>query len=572
MKLKIWHKMIIGITIPSLIAFFGGILAYGYINDVKNRQDVVLTADDLKENVLEIRRNEKNFLLYKTIEHYDNLQDSVFTFSATIKKVSIDTKDKIGQEKLDSLKTNINSYSDRSDNLNNNFQKEITVSKKVQNEGKTLQTFISNKKHAKELSANFILDLRLLEKNYMFFRDKESAVKLNRNLLKLKNVTPMCYDCIPYIEAIRSLFKINEVSDSIINSLQDAGDNLEKITGKVSLAEREKINSYITFTQRVLLTGIILLCVLGPLFVYKTASYISSPIKRLAEIAKKISDGDITLRAPLKEKDETYTLAVSFNSMLDNLQTTQHTLKESLDLLNEKQAQLIESEKRASMGFLVAGIAHELNNPINNISLTAETIKEERKSLSDEELDGFIQDIVRQSERAHKIIDNLLDFARARKSSGMEKQDIVSIVRDSFGLIQNQLKISNIQLSKEFPDESFFINGNRSKLEQILVSIITNAVQSMNDAGTLTVKVLPDDENKNILVKISDTGKGIPEADLKNIFEPFFTTKVPGEGTGLGLAVCYTLVTEHQGEIDVESEEGVGTTFTIKMPLLDSTA
>jgi signal transduction histidine kinase len=308
------------------------------------------------------------------------------------------------------------------------------------------------------------------------------------------------------------------------------------------------------------------------MFVYKTASYISAPIKRLAEITRKISGGDITLRAPLKEQDETYSLAVSFNTMLDNLQQTQQSLKESLELLNEKQAQLVESEKRASMGFLVAGVAHEINNPLNNISLRAEIVKEEIKELSNERLSNYVQDIVIQTQRAHDIVDNLLDFARARKSADMEKQDIVRVVKDSLNLVANQLRISNIKLIREIPDRIFYVNGNRSKLEQILISIITNAIQAMKDAGMLTVSVEPDNENKRILIQISDTGKGIPETDLKNIFEPFFTTKPPGEGTGLGLAVSHTLVAEHNGEFDVESRVGEGTAFTIKLPLWEDVA
>ncbi len=562
--------MIIGITIPSLIALFGGVLTYGYINDIKNRQIILQTIDEIKESVLEIRRNEKNFLLYKNAEQFKNLNSSILDSSNSTNNISLMLADKIGLKKKNLLSTHINQYSGLINALNKNFQKEQSFSEAVRKEGRKLESSIANHKNAKELSTSFVLHIRLLEKNYMFFRDKESADKLNKSLLKLKNVTPLCYDCIPYVDAVRKLFGVYDFSDSIINDIHIIGDKLEEITGKMSFLETQKINSFISTTQRLLLIGIILLCVLGPLFVYKTASYISSPIKRLSVIANKISGGDITLRAPLKEKDETYSLAISFNSMLDNLQTTQQTLKESLDLLNEKQAQLIESEKRASLGFLVAGVAHELNNPLNNISLTAETINENAKDISAEETSNYIQDILRQSDRAHKIVNNLLDYARARKSEEMEKQDIINVVNDSFNLIRNQLKVNNIQLKKEIPDKVFFINGNRSKLEQILVSIIMNAVQSMKDSGILTVQVLPDNDT-HILIKISDTGAGIAETDLKNIFEPFYTTKAPGEGTGLGLAVCHTLVDEHKGEISVESELGAGSTFTIKIPLFVDT-
>ncbi len=563
--------MIIGISIPSLIAVLGGILTYGYTKDVKNRQAFVQIADNLKEQVLEVRRNEKNFLQFKNDEYMKSFHNAIYKLTDSANNISPKSSEDIGRRGFSILRDTLAKYSGIANELNENFREETEIAEKVKVEGRKLETITASNKTAKELSSDFILRLRLLEKTYMFYRDKESYAELNKGLLQIKNITPFCFDCIPYIDSIHTLFTKYNKSDSLIISLQTAGGKLEEITGEIADRERQKINLFITHTQNLMLIALVLLFSLGPLFVYKTASYIVAPIKRLAEITRKISGGDITLRAPLKENDETYTLAVSFNTMLDNLQKTQQSLKESLGLLNEKQAQLVESEKRASMGFLVAGVAHELNNPLNNISLRAEILEEEIKALSIDKLSDYAHDIVMQSERAHNIVDNLLDFARARKSAVMEKQNIGIVVKDSLNLVANQLIVTNIKLNEEIPDKTFYVNGNRSKLEQILISIITNAIQAMKDSGTLTVKVSPD-TNKNILIKISDTGKGIPETDLKNIYEPFFTTKPPGEGTGLGLAVTLTLVKEHKGEIDVESKVGEGTTFTIKLPLCEASA
>jgi two-component system NtrC family sensor kinase len=569
MKLKIWHKMIIGITIPSLIAVLGGILTYGYMNDIKNRQGSMRIADGLKEDVLEIRRNERNFLHYRDVEHQKSLLNAINTLTRSVNNISPNTSEKRARHGFPLLSNTREQYADLTNKLHDNFLKETEISGKVRREGERLEALVAARKQAKELSTDFVLRLRLLEKNYMFYRDKESYSDLDKSLLQIKNITPFCYGCTPYIESVRELFTVYKISDSLTESLQAAGDTLEQITEEIAVRERQEISSFIDHTQNLLLAALLLLFSLGPLFVYKTASYIVKPINRLAEITRKISGGEITLRAPLKEHDETHSLAVSFNSMLDNLQKTQQSLKESLDLLNEKQAQLVESEKRASMGFLVAGVAHELNNPLNNISLRAEIVSKEIQKFSDDKLSSYVQDIVIQSERAHKIINNLLDFARARKSAEMEKQDIVGIVNDSLNLVASQLRITNIKLNKDIPEKAFFVNGNRSKLEQVLISIITNAIQAMKDSGTLTVGVGPDNKNRNVLVKISDTGKGVPDSDIKNLFEPFFTTKPPGEGTGLGLAVSQTLVTEHKGEILVESKVGTGSTFTIKLPLCE---
>lgn len=559
--------MIVGISIPSLIAVLGALLTYGYISDVKDKQAFVQVADDMKENVLEIRRNEKNFLHFKNIDHIGSLDNAITSFSDLTGQISLEAADQIGNEELTMLKDSTLNYIEIIEKLGDNFEKETKITDRVRKEGRKLENIVATNKLAKEISTSYILRLRLLEKNYMLFRDNKSRIDLSNVLSQITNVTPFCYDCSPYIDSVRSLIEAYKQSDSLGKSLQQTGDGMEEVTNKITERERKKISAYITTTLRILLAGLVLLCILGPLFVYKTASYISAPIKRLAEIARKISDGDISLRAPLREHDETFSLAVSFNTMLDNLQHTQQSLNENIELLNEKHAQLVESEKRASMGFLVAGIAHELNNPLNNISLRASIIKDELKGFPNEQLCEFAEDIIAQSSRAHTIINNLLDFARTRKSSKMEKQDVGSIIESSINLVHNRFLVSKIKINKNLPDEPCFVNGNRSKLEQVLVSIISNAFQAMPDAGTLTLSAEPDNITKSVDIKIVDTGVGITESDIKNIFQPFFTTKPSSEGgTGLGLAISSTLIKEHNGEINVESKVGKGTSFIITLP------
>jgi signal transduction histidine kinase len=566
MHLKIWHKMIIGIAIPSCIAILGGILTYGYINDVKNRQDYVQIADDLKEHVLETRRIEKNFLHFKNEDLREQLKKAISLLTDLLYSISPETAREIGEEDISFITSSIQEYDSFIKGLFNNYLLETRITDTVRTEGRKLETFAEREELAPELSQSFILNLRRLEKNYMLFRDDQAFSQLYEGLAHLKNVMPFCIKCTPYIEAVHSLSDTYKKSAEMENELQVTGKNLEEITGTIAVRERERISSFITQTKQILLIVLILLCTLGPFFVYKTATYIVAPIKRLAEITKKISEGDMQLRAPLREHDETYSLAQSFNTMLNNLQQTHKSLEHSIDLLHEKQVQLVESEKRASIGLLVSGVAHELNNPLNNISLTAETMIEDLEELPQDDLKSYVNDIFSQCERAQNIVVNLLDFARARRSTGMEDQDIVTVVQDSISLIANQLRVNKISLKKDIPDGGLYVRGNRSKLEQIFISIMTNAIQAMEEEGTLTVIVQPDEGNRNVLIKISDTGPGIPEEELKNIFEPFFTTKAVGKGTGLGLSVSRSLVMEHKGEIEVESRPGEGTTFTIKLP------
>lgn len=559
--------MIIGITVPSLIALIGGLFTYGYINDIESREGYEKIADSLKDEVLEVRRNEKNFFHFKNNQYLDNLHNAISVLNISLNNISATTVEEIGEKDFNGLQDAIKKYPDVINLLYENYQKETKITEQVREEGRKLEAFAAKGDHAKEISNSFVLHLRLLEKNYMLFRDKKSFTELNTSLSEIKNITPLCYQCTPYLDSVKNLFENHKKSDSLVNEIQVIGNGMEEITKNISRRERERIGVFLTKTKRLLLVALILLFTVGPLLVYKTASYIVAPIKRLAVITNKIAGGDTTLRAPIREHDETYALSTSFNTMLDKLQLTHKSLEHSMQLLKAKHTQLVESEKRASMGLLVSGVAHELNNPLNNISLTAEMIIEDLNELPPDELKDNLIDILSQSLRAHNIVDNLLDFARARRSTDMEKLDIVNVVRESIKLVANQLRVNNITLNMNLPDIPFYVKGNLSKLEQIFINITVNAVQAMEETGTLDIDVMPEAGNEYILINISDTGPGIPKEDLKNIFEPFFTTKEVGEGTGLGLSVTHGLVQEHAGQIEVESEEGKGTTFKLKFPL-----
>jgi len=360
--------MIIGISIPVLLALIGGLWAYGYIDDVKKRHGYVQIAADLREDILEVRRNEKNYMHYKDAEHFRYLSVSINTFIKAINGIPPATVAEIGKSDLMLLDSTSDGYTSIIRDLHDNFQLEMQSIERVRREGKKLETLAASGEHAAGLSSIFILNLRRLEKNYMLFRDKDSLAKLDGALSQMEMIVPSCNECRSYIAAIRYLFVRYEENDSIISELQVAGNTLEDITDRIALRERQYIDTFFSKTQRLMLVALILLCTLGPLFVYRTATNIVAPIIRLTEITKKIAEGDSSVRAPIKEHDETYTLALSFNTMLDHLQLSHKSLEKSMALLREKQEEV---EKCASVGLLVSGVAHEMNDPLNNISLTA---------------------------------------------------------------------------------------------------------------------------------------------------------------------------------------------------------
>jgi two-component system NtrC family sensor kinase len=250
--------------------------------------------------------------------------------------------------------------------------------------------------------------------------------------------------------------------------------------------------------------------------------------------------------------------------LYSRLEKSHRELKISHDELEQAQRQLIQSEKLASLGQLAAGVAHELNNPLGTITLFSSMLK---KDLAhNEKWKKDINLIIQEAERAAKIVKDLLSFSRETKlKPGLV--NINSIIQDAVSLLVKRSLFRNIQVKQELESSVPTTFADPDLLKQVFFNIILNGAQAMEGSGILTIRSQPKNEGRAIEIQIEDTGKGIKEDHLSRLFDPFFTTKE--KGTGLGLALVYGIVSKHKGTIDVESELGKGTTFLIKMPVLD---
>ncbi len=232
--------------------------------------------------------------------------------------------------------------------------------------------------------------------------------------------------------------------------------------------------------------------------------------------------------------------------------------------LEKREGELLQSEKLASLGVLTSGVVHELGNPLNNISLMAQTYLSLYDMLGAEEKKTFMGDILNQSERIRKIMQNLLDFSR-QKQQELEEHDAGSLVETSIGLVINHMRLADVDLHKDIAPDLPPVFVDAPQIEQVLINLFVNAIQAMPGGGDIFVEVSHDRESDAVLIKVRDTGKGIPKDALPYVFDPFFSTKGT-KGTGLGLSVSYGILRQNKGEITVESQEGQGTTFTVKLP------
>ncbi len=233
--------------------------------------------------------------------------------------------------------------------------------------------------------------------------------------------------------------------------------------------------------------------------------------------------------------------------------------------LKQANQQLLHTAKLASVGQFVDGIAHEINNPTGIVVARADYLADTAEEMA--LAPSFREDIEvirRQANRISKIVRDLLVFSRPSVVK-MESTDLTSVVKRTLALVQPALDRRNIELHYSTADSLPPIQGDSDRLEQVFINIVNNAVDAMPTGGQLRVET-GIDHDKNVYVRFTDTGAGIDKEHLGDIFDPFFTTKGPDKGSGLGLAVSYGFIRDHNGSIDVESQPGQGSTFTVRLP------
>ena len=229
--------------------------------------------------------------------------------------------------------------------------------------------------------------------------------------------------------------------------------------------------------------------------------------------------------------------------------------------------QLWQAAKLATVGELSASIAHELNNPLATITLRIEAML--AKTPADDPRHRGLEIVGQETKRMASLVANLLQFCR-RGPDEVSTVDLPRELAESVELIQHHLRKRQVQIAQEVAADTPAIYANRQKLRQVFLNLLTNASDAMSQGGTLTLRASRSTTNNNepgVMLEFSDTGTGIPPADLDKVMEPFFTTKEEGKGTGLGLAICRRIVQEHNGSIQITSQQGKGTTVRVLLPV-----
>jgi len=415
-----------------------------------------------------------------------------------------------------------------------------------------------------------ILELRRYEKNYFltgnaihfgqmdFYLSKteNSFLNLEKEMKDILN-TSEYNQCAVALKVYHKILKHTEEA-------MDGGDSdVENLraTGAVLTAFSEKlINKKHIRIARVLRQMLIMPLAFSAGFIFlvifvmhMTREDVLKPLSLLQIAAENASKGVFDpIGHVIRKKNEVSQCIAAFNKMVVEIDAGQE--------------QLLQSRKLASIGTFTSGIAHELNNPINNISLIVDSLIEDGDTLLLAERMKLYNDLMDQAERSTEIVKNLLEFSRTDQGH-FENISLEEMIEKTQRLLKNELSIKRVKFHVGVQENLPKVRIDKSRLQQALVNLLLNGIQAMPDGGILTLTIEADPESGGIRMDVRDTGMGIQKEQLDSIFDPFFTTKKEGEGTGLGLSVTYNIIQSHNGRISVKSTLGKGTCFSIFLPV-----
>ena len=322
-------------------------------------------------------------------------------------------------------------------------------------------------------------------------------------------------------------------------------------------------------TQRNLIVMSGVAIVLGSLVVCFLVGKVTKPLRELRDSAEAVGRGDFSRRVPVRSQDECGELARVFNQMTENLKTSREQLETTVATLKSTQAQLIQSEKLSGIGQFIAGVAHELNNPLTSVLGFSELMKHAVVAPKDKH---YLDVLNKSALRCQKIVQALLSFAR-RQSPERKPTLVNELIEASVDLLQYQLRKGSVKVITRFDGELPEILVDPHQMQQVFVNLLNNARQAIEASQTEGwIRIRTETDSRRVRIIFQDNGPGISPENLARIFDPFFTTKGVGEGTGLGLSLCYGIVKEHGGVITANSRPGEGATFSIELPLTERPA
>jgi signal transduction histidine kinase len=339
--------------------------------------------------------------------------------------------------------------------------------------------------------------------------------------------------------------------------LRGLGKNLVDLSSEIVSCERDQILLIIRNLKTQLISSLGIFIFLGAFLIPFFAFKILRSLNIIQQTTLRIAKGDFRPIAVEDTHDETQRVIEAFNRMVAELE--------------HRQDQLLQAKKLSSLGTLTSGIAHQLNNPLNNISTSCQILLEDLDphiqfldADSCAMLSRMLRNIEQEVYRARDIVKGLLEFSREREFC-LSSSKLRKVVIRSIELISSQVP-PGVQILHDIPDD-LCLNIDTQRMQQVFLNLIENSLHAIGNSGgqiRIDAKIISGQE---VVITVEDTGEGIAPDELARIFDPFYTTKEVGSGTGLGLSIVYGIIQKHNGLIEVESKKNEGTRFIIRLPL-----
>jgi len=415
---------------------------------------------------------------------------------------------------------------------------------------------------------NTILEIRRYEKNFMLYGQREDYEESQAYAAKAREI-------LVRLEGNASEFGLSQEHASLKNTLtdyesqavsltpgqtipqdtrvrlRDTGKQLVDLSLQLVTHERARILNIVQSLKRQLLFSVVVFLALGGGFLFVLGRKTITALRSIEEATREIAKGRFNTIASPDSDDEVERVIGAFNHMIAELQ--------------KRQNHLVREKKLASLGVLTSGVAHQLNNPLNNISTSCQILMEEGPEADPVFTRRLLGNIDGEVARARDIVKGLLEFSRA-KDFERKPTSLAEVVERSVSLVSSQVP-AGVDITRHVT-EDITLPMDAQRMQEVFLNLLINALQAIpNKSGSINISAHTDKERSQAVITVTDTGTGIAPEDQARIFDPFFTTKEVGKGTGLGLSIVFGIVEQHQGEISVENAPGGGTSFFVRLPL-----
>ena len=551
--MKIREKIFFGVGTYIFLSAIIGVIAYHELYVIFTKLPVVNKMDDITHTIVETRRYEKTYLLYRQESDRLEFKRHIYLLKTDSDQIKPYVAASTGVDNFEKAQNSLLEYDRLFDLVLYYLSSQAQTEKLLARSGRELE----RKLKGSDLQ-NFLI-LREFERNIVIKKDEQSFKAFSQALNDLASVRLELAAYSALVTKLASSYRDQHDTES---RMRTKAKEYQAFLYDIFHRERAEIPVTMKRSMQLFLFSLLIVIVVGAVVNTRLAMSIVRPLRMLEKKTKNIAMGDFSESIEVKGSDELASLAKSFNRMEDHLKLAVSSFEHTITRLQEKQAQLVEAEKLASIGILTAGIAHEINNPLTSV-LSFSKLMLEQMPESDRNY-SRLKIMVRDAQRARTIVRELLSFAKENPIHPTVIDINRPVTEIAESLVAQEL-FKDIELKLNLARNLPKILADPVRIGQVVMNMLLNAAHSITPPGKIEVETRSADGSVEIV--FSDTGHGIPEEHLNKIFDPFYTTKGTGKGTGLGLAISYGIIKKHNGDIEVKSTVGKGSTFIVRLPV-----